>query len=149
MTWQPGLFSDEEIRVAANVKAIAEKYYVYDHIPVLVHLGVTRQESGWNDSAAGDNQQSFGPYQIYVQAHPEITPGVSTDPWYDYGYPTMHSRWASSWLSFAMQWPNGSEDDRGWILEQFAPAAQGSIAWTPGLGLQRYHEAVAMLERLS
>lgn len=149
MTWQPGLFSESQIRVAGNIIAIARKYYVYDHIPDLAHLGVTKQESNWDDSAAGDNQQSFGPYQIYVQAHPEITPGVSTDPWYDYGFPTMHERWSSAWLPFALQWANGSVESRGRILEAFAPAAQGSIAWSAGLGAQRYSEAVAMLERLS
>jgi hypothetical protein len=145
----PGMFTVEQQRVARNILAIARKFYVYDHVPDLIHLGVTKQESDWNDTIQGDQGQSNGCYQIYTAAHPEITAGVACDPWYDYGFPTMHDRWAGAWLSYAMQWPQASVEDRGRMLELFAPAAQGSISWPPGLGQQRYHEAVMMLEILS
>jgi len=144
-----GLFTAEQERVARNVRAIAQKWYGRCHVPELAHLAGTKQESNWSDTAAGDNNQSFGPYQIYIAAHPGIGPEISTNPDYDYGFPTMADRWAGAWLPYAMQWPHATSEERGAILEAFVPAAQGSIDWTPGMGFQRYMEAVAMLEQIS
>ena len=145
----PGLWTDSQLYCAGNILVIARKYYSLCHIPDLAFLGVTKQESDWNETAAGDSNQSFGPFQIYVAAHPHVGPEISTNPGWDYGFWEMHERWTGAWLPFSMQWRNGSTEERGIILENFAPAAQGSIAWSSGLGIQRYMESVAMLEQLS
>lgn len=142
-------FSGDEVRTAANIVAIARKYRPLGGPPELVHLAVTLQESGWDEGASGDNGQSNGPYQIYVAAHPAVQREIATSPWYDYGYPEMHGRWKAAWRGWSELWAEGEQADRAHILEQFAPEAQGSIAWSPGMGASRYATAVLMLERLS
>lgn len=142
-------FSEDEVRVAANVVAVARKYRPLGGPPELVHLAVTLQESGWDEGAAGDAGESFGPYQLYLAAHPALTSSIATSPWYDYGYPEMAGRWKASWTAYEGVWQRADTDERATILEAFAPAAQGSIAWSPGLGASRYATALLMLERLS
>jgi hypothetical protein len=37
-------------------------------------------ESNWNAGAVGDNGHSFGPFQIYLVAHPNVTAAQAADP---------------------------------------------------------------------
>lgn len=142
-------FSAAEVQCAANIVAIARKYRPLGGPPELVHLAVTLQESDWDEGAAGDAGQSFGPYQLYLVAHPSLTREVCTSPWYDYAYPEMHDRWKAAWERWAPDWTGGRMSARGRIIEAFAPDAQGSIAWPNGLGASRYATALLMLEVLS
>ena len=137
-------WSAVQIQVARNIIAIAMKY---KDVPPLLHLAVCLQESGLDPDAAGDNGQSFGPHQIYTVAHPGITREVATSPWYDYAYPEMQERWAAAFAPLADAWATPAE--RPALLDRFAPAAQGSIAWPAGLAQTRYAQAVALLELCS
>jgi hypothetical protein len=83
-------------------------------------------------------------------AHPG-TAFLATNPWYDYGYPEVRARWESSYASLGgdTAWAAISVSSRGDFLAQFAPAAQGSIAWPVGLGQTRYIQAIDVLEAVS
>lgn len=37
-------------------------------------------ESGWNQAAVGDNNTSFGPFQIHLPVHPGVTKAQAEDP---------------------------------------------------------------------
>jgi hypothetical protein len=37
-------------------------------------------ESGWNPAAVGDNNTSFGPFQIHLPVHPGVTKAQAEDP---------------------------------------------------------------------
>jgi hypothetical protein len=43
-------------------------------------------ESGWNPSAVGDNNTSFGPFQIHLPAHPGVTAAQAEDPGFAVDY---------------------------------------------------------------
>ena len=141
------VWSTDQLRVARNIVAIADKYKA---IPRLLMLGVVAQESSFNDSAEGDVQLggSFGPYQLYSGAH-EAAKVLGLDPWYDYGFPELMARWAHAYAAVGGDTAWQVVANRPAILEQFAPQAQGSIAWPAGLGAQRYADAVSILEAVS
>lgn len=144
-------FNGEEITVARDVKAVAEKFAASGlcNVPVLAHLAITRQESGWKSDAlnADDPNGSYGPYQINQQAHAN-TAQLAISPWADFAFYIMAAQWEQEWTPEIEQlWTNPAT--RGLALEKFAPAAQGSVAWPQGLGDMRYSEALQMLELLS
>lgn len=143
-------FTADQVRVARNIVAIATKFRAASlcPVPVLAHLAVTKQESDWNDSVEGDASigGSWGPYQIYQVAHPN-TAYLATSPWADYAFYICMQPWTSAWNTYGANWDDPTQ--RGNILELFAPLAQGSIAWSQGLGAQRYAEALQMLELVS
>lgn len=49
------------------------------HVRAAMLMG-SQLESGMNTSAVGDNGKSFGPYQIYTVAHPNVSPSQAKDP---------------------------------------------------------------------
>lgn len=46
----------------------------------------SKLESGWNQSAVGDNNTSFGPFQIHLPAHPGVTKAQAEDPTWAVNY---------------------------------------------------------------
>lgn len=147
------MFTTLQQQVAANLVAICRKYQqstLACKVPVLLLLAVTLQESGWNATAdnASDPNGSFGPFQLNQQAYPDTEP-IAVNPWCDYGYFLIVQRWENTFSSLngLSQWATIS--NRGAFIEQFAPQAQGSIAWPQGLGDTRYSEALQMFEQIS
>jgi hypothetical protein len=140
-------FSAEQLRVATNITAIAYKWRGAGmcNVPALVHLAVTKQESEWHEDAhnAQDPQGSYGIYQINQEAHPDSAE-LAQSPWADYAFYLVFQEWNAAWELIKTPW--ALDQDRGRLIEIFAPAAQGSIDWPPGTGEQRYQEALAMLE---
>lgn len=55
------------------------------HLRASMLMG-TKLESGWNPNAVGDSGWSFGPYQIYLKAHPSVTPAQAKDPAWSTNY---------------------------------------------------------------
>lgn len=49
------------------------------HVRAAMLMGA-QLESGMSTSAVGDNGKSFGPYQIYTVAHPNVSPSQAKDP---------------------------------------------------------------------
>lgn len=49
------------------------------HVRAAMLMG-SQLESGMSTSAVGDNGKSFGPYQIYTVAHPNVSPSQAKDP---------------------------------------------------------------------
>lgn len=49
------------------------------HVRMAMLLGA-KLESGWNPASVGDGGNSFGPFQIYLVAHPEVTAAQARDP---------------------------------------------------------------------
>lgn len=138
----------EQLRVARNLVAIATKYAV---VPPLLMLAVSLQESGLHEGAvnSADPGGSYGPFQLNLSVHPgaDVT---GPDPWYDYGFPELRSRWANVFANLngdANTW--SAPESRPAFVETFAPLAQGSIAWPAGLGAVRYSEALDLYERVS
>jgi hypothetical protein len=140
-------WTDDQLRAARNLVAIADKYKT---VPRLLLLAVCAQESSFNDSAEGDVSLggSFGPFQLYSGAH-QAAAVLGLDPWYDYGFPEIMARWAQSYAAVGGDTAWAVIGDRAGICEQFAPQAQGSIAWPAGLGAQRYADALSILEAVS
>lgn len=46
----------------------------------------SRLESGWNAQSVGDNNTSFGPFQIHLPAHPGVTVANAEDPTWAVNY---------------------------------------------------------------
>jgi hypothetical protein len=142
------LWSVFQLQTAREIRAIAVKYEV---CPPLAMLAGVLQESFLNPGAVGDAGVSFGCFQLDQDAHPN-TAFVAVNAWYDYGFPEMASRWRTAWQNVGgdTRWNNDpSVAGRGLMLEEFVPMAQGSIAWSPGLGQERYLQAIDVLERIS
>lgn len=55
------------------------------HLRASMLMG-TKLESSWNPNAVGDSGWSFGPYQIYLKAHPAVTPQQAKDPVWSTNY---------------------------------------------------------------
>ena len=134
-----------QLQTAREIVAIDHKY---GDVPPLLHLAVCIQESSLIPNAVGDNGQSYGPHQLYQIAHPG-TAFLAVNPWYDYGYPEVRNRWQSAYAQIGGDVAWNIVANRGSLIEQFAPLAQGSVNWTPGLGATRYAEAVEILEIIS
>lgn len=49
------------------------------HVRMAMLMGAML-ESGMNVNSVGDNGKSFGPYQIYTVAHPNVSPAQAKDP---------------------------------------------------------------------
>lgn len=49
------------------------------HVRAAMLMGA-QLESGWNPNAVGDNGHSYGPFQIYLVAHPNVSPAQAKDP---------------------------------------------------------------------
>lgn len=144
------MLTADQLRVAANVIAIADKWKTACPVPRLVHLAVTYVESAWDDQAVNSsdpNSGSFGPYQING-----VHPGAETiavDPWWDYGFAYERVPWSQAWAQYGTDWEQGSLATRVAILQQFGPAAQVSIAWTSQQAQGAYAAALETLEALS
>lgn len=143
-------FTAEQVRVATNITAIAFKWRASGMcaVPPLLHLAVTKQESQWHEDAVNkeDPGGSYGPYQINEQAH-EGTSELAMSPWSDYAFYIVYQEWNRAYNIIKDRWELGG--DRGPLVEEFAPYAQGSISWPPGTGAQRYDEALSMLALIS
>jgi hypothetical protein len=145
-------FSTEQLAVANNVLAIARKYRSVCGVPELAHLAVTYQESGWSEGAVNpaDPSGSFGPYQQNGQAWPPA-PYIGPDPWFDYGFGRDGaggwSGWRDAWAAHGQGWETPSL--RTTVLQNFAPAAQGSVSWSVDIAERAYSAAFEMLELLS
>lgn len=141
-------FSADQLRVAGNVLAIARKYQQVTGVPPLAHLAVTYQESNWSEDAVNqsDPDGSYGPYQQNGAAwSPSAI--VGPDPWFDYGFARLRDAWTQAWAAHGQGWETPSL--RSSVLQNFAPAAQGSIGWTVQQADDAYAAALAALELLS
>lgn len=140
-------FTDPRVEIVKEIRYFVEEWNRASSvkIPPLVHVAVCLQESNLNPALTGDNGQSPGIFQIYQIAHPN-TDQLAINPYADYGYYIVRPQWETAWqqLNGDSVWPLIA--NRAAFLEQFAPLAQGSIAWPPGTGLERYSEAVALWE---
>jgi len=142
--------SQAQLVVVRNVLAVARQFRAAGLCPVpdLAHLAITLQESSWDDQAVGDAGASFGPYQLDQDAHPG-TDQLALSAWANYGFHVCASPWADAWLALSGDQTWQYVGQRPAFLEAFAPRAQGSIAWTPGLGAQNYAAALVALELVS
>lgn len=142
-------FTEQQIQTARNLVAIYNKYGT---IPTVLGLAVNIQESGLDDNAenvadAPDYGGSYGNFQLNQdpRAHPN-TAFVAVNPWYDYGYPEVRSSWEAAFHSLG-GWSSFLNDPEG-FLSQFAPKAQGSVAWSRELAAARLNSACILLEQL-
>lgn len=141
------MWTADQLQVARDLVAIARKYA---DVPPLLMLAVCIQESSLSAGAVGDVSLggSYGPFQLYTGAHPGAAL-LGSNPWYDFGYPEVRDRWRQTYASLGGDSAWAALGGRGTFLEQFAPAAQGSIAWSGGLGAVRYNDALSALEAVS
>ena len=142
-------FTADQIRVCTNLKALGDKWGPLTGVPTFIFLAIPHQESSWDDQAVGDGGVSHGPFQIDTDAHPQVTAYFSTSPWWDYGFPEIWQRWRDEWAPYAAYWVTGGPWTRVLILQQAAPAMQGSIAWAQGEAQAAYDDTVAMLGLIS
>jgi len=140
-------WSAAQIQVVKDLRYIVEKWNFVRtvEVPLLLHVAVCLQESSLDVNAVGDNGRSYGIFQINQDAHP-YTDQLATSGYADYGYHVVRDRWELAFVQLGgpQRWPNVAQ--RGAFIEEFAPLAQGSVAWPQGLGSQRYAEAVNILE---
>lgn len=143
-------FSLAQIQVARNIVSAARQFRAAAlwTVPDLIVLAVTKQECNWDDTAVGDSGQSFGPFQLYQAAHPN-TDQLAVNPWGNYGMNEIYQRWETTWQSQSGLLVWNDITARAQFLVDFAPQAQGSIAWTLDMADNRYAEALAMLEIIS
>lgn len=144
----PEDWTPEQIQVARNLCAICWRRRMdagSRGIPPLLMLSVCLQEEGLNPNAVGDAGQSFGIFQLYQPVHPG-TAGAAVDPWRDYDYVEVRARWELTYGQLGGDAAWADIANRPAFVEQFAPAAQGSIAWPAGYGALRYAEAIDVLE---
>lgn len=74
MTYIPRPLSDYSVHEL--ITHFAHKYNVsQDEMEFII-----RCESGYNSTAVGDHGKSYGLAQIYLPAHPSISPDQATDP---------------------------------------------------------------------
>lgn len=128
-------------------------YDVIDHIvrfadtsdlaPVAL-LAMGLQESNLNPYAAGDLSigGSYGVFQIYVKAH-----GHTPDYWQgidglDRSMAEMAARWRQAFGACG-GWAAVTSDLVAFV-QQWAPMAQGSIAWNEPMARERVSMAVAL-----
>lgn len=139
--------SDTRIQIVREIRNIVERWNAVSGIiiPPLVHIAVGLQESNLDPTAIGDSGKSPGIFQIYQIAHPN-TDQLAQSPWSDYGYFIIRAPWEKAWSQLGGDSAWQTLADRPLFLEQFAPLAQGSIAWPSGTGYVRYQEAVALWE---
>lgn len=153
--WWPNVqntYSQAALQRCRELVAVADKYApLNNNIPRELQLAVNLQEGGplGSNCPVGDASigGSYGWFQLFTGAHP-CAQCLGCNPWYDFGYPEVVQRWATTFAQMGgrQTWDALDEAGRGSFLETFAPAAQGSIAWSPGLGLQRYREAVSIIQ---
>lgn len=140
-----------QVQTAREIVSIARKFRreAGGRVPDLAMLAGCLQESGLNPQAVGDNGQSFGPFQIYQVAHPD-TSELALSPWADYAYGLIcFGPWESAWASLSGDTVWQQPSNRPAFLEVFVPRAQSSVPWGTGTGLQRYAEALELLELIS
>lgn len=145
----PQQWTDDQLRVARNVAAIADKYHV---VPKIVMLATAIQESQLNEHAVNiaDAPQYGGSVGIFqLNQDPAAHPGtalVAQDPWYDYGYPEIRARWENT-FHFIGGWTTYNTNPIS-FLQSFAPQAQGSIGWSYELASVRMADAEDILGRI-
>lgn len=144
-----GQFTLDEVRVATNLLAIFDRWQPIAHVPRRVGLAICRQECNWDDQAVGDGGVSHGPFQIDTDFHPFVTAYISTDPWWDYGFPEIFRRWRDRWAPYDAKWQTADRLTRIELLMGAAPEMQGSIGWTADEAKRAYDDATAMEELLS
>lgn len=137
-------------RVCRNIVGVARSFRLQRlwDIPDLLVLSVCRQESDWDDTALGDNGESYSVFQIYQIAHPN-TWQRALDPWSNYAADVIYQQWQKTWLDMNGPTVWQSIIGRGSFIERFAPEAQGSVSWPVGNGDLHYAASVSMLEMIS
>lgn len=148
-TYIPPQWTEDQLRVARNIAAIADKYHI---VPKVVMLASAIQESQLNENAVNiaDAPAYGGSVGIFqLNQDPAAHPGtalVAQDPWYDYGYPEIRARWENAW-HYVGGWSTFVYNPVS-TLQTFAPMAQGSIGWSYELAAARLTDAVDILGRI-